>query len=206
MKTIEIEIQGAASEIVVGKLSKEELERIHAVMTENDLVEDADSDEPHYDYASFYYDSSLVDEAEVSEWHDTDNFLHQHGSYATGTIIVCDFETKEELYNGELSDLFKDDKYGPKVNHFTKEDLKENEMFLYAITSEKGTPFCGRIEVEDDHIFDIELLSISRISAKIGEMELGEIIEYIIYNDEDVDNDYYQTYGKSFEIDIFSFE
>lgn len=205
MKTIEIEIQGAASEIVVGKLSTEELERIHAVMAENDLVEDADSDEPYYDYASFYYDSSLVDEAEVSEWHDTDELLHQHGSYTEGTIIVRDFGTQEELYKGKLSELFENDEYGPEINHFTKEDLEENEVFLYALTSEKGTPFLGRIEVEDDHVFDINLLSISRISAKLEEMELGEIIEYIMYDDEDVNNDYYQTYGKDFEVNVLSF-
>lgn len=60
MKTLEIEIRGTASEVVVGSLSKEELNRIHEVMRENDLVDD-----DQYDYNSFYYDSYLVDEAEV---------------------------------------------------------------------------------------------------------------------------------------------
>jgi hypothetical protein len=199
MKTIEIEISGAASEIVVGSLSKEALSRIHKVMKENELMEEDDDDG---DYASFYYDSSLVDEAEVSNWHDTDSLFHQHGSHTAGTLIVRDFESQEELYCGELSDIFKKDEYGPEKNHFTKEDLRENEVMLHAESSEKGTPFSGRIEVEDDHVFDIELLSFSRVSVKVGEMDLGEIIEYIMYNDEDVDNDHYQTYGKGLELDI----
>ncbi|MFT6937285.1 MAG: hypothetical protein ACJA1N_001585 [Saprospiraceae bacterium] len=199
MKIIEIEISGAASEIVVGSLSKEELSQIHKVMKDNELMEEEDDDG---DYASFYYDSSLVDEAEVSNWHDTDNFFHQHGSHTAGTLIVRKFETKEELFSSELSDLFKKDKYGPEKNHFTKEDLGENEVMLYAVSSEKGTPFSGRIEVEDDHVFDIELLSFSRVSVEVGEMALGEIIEYMMYNDEDVDNDYYQTYGKGLELEI----
>lgn len=200
MKTIEIEINGAASEVVVGSLSKEELNRIHKVMKENDLVDDDD-----YDYTSFYYDSSLVSEAEVAEWYDTDNFLHQHGSYTHGTIVVRNHETEEELYSGELNELFKNDEYGPEKYEFTKEDVKENHVLFYALTSEKGTPFCGRIEVEDDHVFDIKLLTFSRISAKIDDRELCEIIEYIMYDDEDVDNDYYQTYGKDFEIDVVEF-
>ena len=58
MKTIEIEISGAASEIVVGSLSKDALSRIHKVMKDNDL-----EDEGEYDYQSFYYDSSLVTNA-----------------------------------------------------------------------------------------------------------------------------------------------
>ena len=103
---LEIEINGAASEVVVGSLSKEELNRIHKVMKENDLVDDDD-----YDYTSFYYDSSLVSEAEVAEWYDTDNFLHQHGSYTHGTIVVRNHETEEELYSGELNELFKNDEY-----------------------------------------------------------------------------------------------
>lgn len=200
MKTIEIEISGAASEVIIGSLSKEELNRIHEVMKENDLGEDDD-----YDYTSFYYDSSLVSDADVAEWHDTDNFLHQHGSYAHGTIVVRNYETEEELYRGELSDLFKNDEYGPEKYEFTKEDVEENHVLFYALTSEKGTPFCGRIEVEDDHVFDIDLLTFSRISAKIDDRELCEIIEYIMYDDEDVDNDYYQTYGKDFEIDVVEF-
>ncbi|MFT6937284.1 MAG: hypothetical protein ACJA1N_001584 [Saprospiraceae bacterium] len=197
MKTIEIEISGAASEIVVGSLSKEKLNRIHKVMKENDL-----EDEGEYDYRSFYYDSSLVSKAEVSQWHDTDQLLHQHGSYAYGYITVQNFETKEELYSGELIDLFENDKYGPEKNHFTKEDLGKDEVMLYAMTSEAGTPFCGRIEVEDDHVFDVKLLSFSRISAKIGDREMCEIIEYVMYNDEEVDNDYYETSGKDFELEI----
>ena len=197
MKTIEIEISGAASEIVVGSLSKEKLNRIHKVMKENDL-----EDEGEYDYRSFYYDSSLVSKAEVSQWHDTDQLLHQHGSYAYGYITVQNFETKEELYSGELIDLFENDKYGPEKNHFTKEDLGKDEVMLYAMTSEAGTPFCGRIEVEDDHFFDVKLLSFSRISAKIGDREMCEIIEYVMYNDEEVDNDYYETSGKDFELEI----
>ena len=201
MKTIEIEISGAASEIVVGSLSKDDLNRIHKVMKDNDLAEEYKG-ETDYDYTSFYYDSSLVDEAEVSEWHDTDDLFHQYGSYAVGTIIVRNFETQEELYSGELSDLFKNDEYGPEKHHFTKEDLGDNEVMLQAITSESGTPFCGRIEVEDDHVFDIKLLAFSRVHVKIGDVSLGEIIEYIMYNDEDVDNDYYQTYGKDFQIEI----
>jgi hypothetical protein len=199
MKTIEIEISGAASEIVVGSLSKEELSQIHKVMKDNELMEEEDDDG---DYASFYYDSSLVDEAEVSNWHDTDNFFHQHGSHTAGTLIVRNFETKEELFSSELSDLFKKDKYGPEKNHFTKEDLGKDEVMLYAMTSEAGTPFCGRIEVEDDHVFDVKLLSFSRISAKIGDREMCEIIEYVMYNDEEVDNDYYETSGKDFELEI----
>ena len=197
MKTIEIDISGAASEIVVGSLSKEELSRIHKVMKENDL-----EDEGEYDYKSFYYDSSLVDEAEVSNWHDTDNFFHQHGAHTAGNIYIRNFETGEELYSGNLNGLFEKDKYGPEKNHFTKDDLGENEVMFYVESLEKGTPFSGRIEVEDDHVFDIELLSVSRVSVKVGEMDLGEIIEYIIYNDEDVDNDHYQTYGKGLELEI----
>ena len=197
MKTIEIEISGAASEIVVGSLSKEALSRIHKVMKENDL-----EDEGEYDYRSFYYDSSLVSKAEVSQWHDTDQLLHQHGSYAYGYITVQNFETKEELYSGELIDLFENDKYDPEKNHFTKEDLGKDKVMLYAMTSEAGTPFCGRIEVEDDHVFDVKLLSFSRISAKIGDREMCEIIEYVMYNDEEVDNDYYETSGKDFELEI----
>ena len=69
MKTLEIEIKGTASEVVVGSLSREELSRIHEVMRENDLVDD-----DQYDYNSFYFDSYLVEEAEVCAWHDTDNF------------------------------------------------------------------------------------------------------------------------------------
>ena len=61
-------------------------------MKENDL-----EDEGEYDYQSFYYDSSLVSKAEVSQWHDTDNFFHQHGSHTAGTLIVRNFETQEEL-------------------------------------------------------------------------------------------------------------
>lgn len=197
MKTLEIEISGSASEIVVGSLSKEELSRIHKVMKENDL-----EDEGAYDYRSFYDDSSLVSEAKVSQWHDTDDLLHRHGSYTYGYITVQNVETEEELYSGELIDLFKNDKYGPEKNHFTKEDLEKDEVMLYAMTSEAGTPFCGRIEVEDDHVFDVKLLSISRISAKIGDREMCEIIEYVMYNDEDVDNDSYETSGKDFELGI----
>lgn len=198
MKILEIEIKGTASEVVVGSLSREELSRIHEVMRENDLVDD-----DQYDYNSFYFDSYLVEEAEVCAWHDTDNFLHQHGSYIYGTIVVRNHETGEELYNGELSDLFKDDEYGPEKNEFTKEDLIENQVLFYALTTETGTPFSGRIEVEDDHVFDIKLLTFSRISAKVNDWDLCEIIEYIMYDDEDVDNDYYTTSGKDFVIEIF---
>lgn len=200
MKTLEIEINGTASEVVVGRLTKEELNRIHQVMQKNDLI-----DEDSYDYTSFFYDSSLVSEADVSEWYETDSFLHQHGPYASGQITVRNFDTGEELYSGDLNELFKKDEYGPEKYEFSKADINEDEVLFHALTTEKGTPFCGRIEVEDDHVFDIELLSFSRISAEIDDYHLCEIIEYIIYNDEDVDNDYYQTYGKDFEIDIVNY-
>jgi tagatose-1,6-bisphosphate aldolase len=76
-------------------------------------------------------------------------------------------------------------------------------VLFYALTTETGTPFSGRIEVEDDHVFDIKLLTFSRISAKVNDWDLCEIIEYIMYDDEDVDNDYYSTSGKDFVIEIF---
>ena len=132
-------------------------------------------------------------------------------SWSEGESLLCEtWEKVRDHVDGaehyrvlaELIDLFENDKYGPEKNHFTKEDLGKDEVMLYAMTSEAGTPFCGRIEVEDDHVFDVKLLSFSRISAKIGDREMCEIIEYVMYNDEEVDNDYYETSGKDFELEI----
>jgi hypothetical protein len=194
MKKFEINIYGTASEVVAGHLAKETMERIHKVMEENDL-------ESEYEVIT---DWTYQEQADVPEWYDVDDLVHFWGGYYDGADYeIIDKQTGETIHEGSVAELVGDEFEFYDSYSADNDDIADDCSLMVGYTYEKGTTYAGTIEIEDDQEFDLSLLRICVSDVKVLDVFFAELIENVVYDDNDIFNDMWQTSGKSVEIDVY---
>ena len=152
MKKYEINILGGGAEIVVGNLTQEQVDSINKVMADNDIES----------LEEFYNDSDMIEKADVSDYFETDDLHHIYGPlYGGCTLEVTDKESGDVVFNEIFEDLDIEDEDDSIVTNEIYLDVEDNPI-LFVESIDKGTPFSGIIETEED--FDIK--------------EIGKMLKY----------------------------
>lgn len=171
MKKYKIIVQGYGGEVTIGSVDEDLKECLND--TEQDL-------------------SDLVQDLE-NGWYEIDDQYHAYGAANDFKIIVEDEqgETLYEMTYDELSD------YDLEVDYVCPEIDQEQDIVM-CVSYEKGTFFEGDLEIEED--FDITKLKVE-IHCEVGtdQFEVGDMLNRIYYNDEEIENWGGSTDGKSFE-------
>lgn len=190
MKKYEINVHGTGAEIVVGNLTKEQLETIYKVMENKGMTT----------FVEFYDDDELVEELGLEPWSEAGDLHHGYGPlYGEARLEVIDLETGDVIIDTPFKDLDIDNDDMPY--HEAYHDVKDNPI-IFCESIDKGTPYGGELEIEGG--FDINKLVYGIVEIMVNEDSTYELIASLSYDGTDIDNETMSTQGKSFEITILT--
>jgi hypothetical protein len=189
-RTYRIEMTGYGGEVVIGNVNEEAYE----YFVENEI----DLDEFAYDWEN----EMEVPEDKMpftpGEWHDCDDIAHENGveMYSSCWVTVYD-ENGEQVWehNLDTADLYED---GIEVEQVTEQYVNwhDGKVVFYGQNFEKGLFFGGDIELTAP--FDPK-----KLKFLTDDIDGWEICSCITYADQDIDNDDYDTTGKSSTYEFF---
>lgn len=184
MKSYKIEIYGDGAELVIGNLTKKQVNAINKTIDENDL--DSVSD--------FFDDEDLLKKHKIPYWHQIDNLYHKYGAYYSNSTIKVTDHNENVILDTECVEI-ESSNFEEKVFEVDKKPL------VFSISEDSGLCFSTTIELEDDEEFDINKLTLL-IDEIIVEAEYV-IISKILYDEEELYSDGEDTDGELFTINIY---
>lgn len=160
------------------------------------------------DLSDFAWDSDYADENNIPEdmwpfppgsWYECDSMGHANGvDRSAGTLQILD-ENGDTVYERSLEDLsgYEDDEPEFQCNDevFIGSQPDGTVVFI-GRSNEKGTFFEADIELKEP--FDI-----TKLVLGYDEIDGNEIINYVSYDDEDIDNWGGSTDGKSSDFGMY---
>ena len=183
----EIYTTGYANEIVVGTMDEETVEKIERLCEEHDLS-----------VADLFNDYDLLEENELSEWHENDNKEHIYGPSMDDAIInVVNLETNEvalekDFYYLECFEL-EEHSYELRTHQY------EGKPIFHYATVEKGVAMQGYLYLDEP--FEESKLSFKVVNLEIDCYEY-EIIYELYYDGEPIETEVDSTDYKDYVGDI----
>ena len=184
MKSYKIEIYGDGAELVVGNLTKKQVNTINKSIDENDL----DS------VSHFFDDEELLAKHKIPYWHQIDNLYHKYGPYYFNSTIKVTDHDENVILDSECVEI-ESSEFEEKVFNFDKKPL------VFSVAQDSGLCFSTTIELDDNDEFDINKLTIL-VDEVIVEAEYI-IISKILYDGEELYSEGEDTDGELFEINIY---
>ena len=180
-----IDISGASTECVLGSISEEKYEfwseRQDAL---GEHIGDSDND------------MDIADEFSLREWYEYDDTVHESGPLLGEATITISNADGDEIWSCPLA-LAECESRGVGIHRarsFKKEDLA-GSFYFFGRTLEKGAGFSGTVQ---SPYFQPSLLA-----ATYDDILGTEIVYYLQYDGEDIENEDSSTRTNSSEFEVF---
>lgn len=171
-----VQIWGYGSEVTIGRVDKEQME-ILLEDTGKELTDKVyELDTPHYEI---------------------DDQLHCWGCGIDDATIIVKDENEVEVLNTENGIGMQDDL---ELYYFKYTELDHDSPLLMTISGEKGSFFEGSFECDEFDINKFKLIIQEEVG--INDYYVGDIINGVSYDGEELDNFGGDTTGKSFDVVI----
>ena len=189
-RTYRLEMAGYGGEVVIGTVDPE----AYDYFVENDI----DLDEFAYDWENEMGVPEDKMPFNPGEWHDCDDLAHENGveMFSSCRVTVYD-ENNDEVWSHSL-DVGELDEDGIEVEGVSEHYVNWNDgkVVFYGQNFEKGLFFGGDIELTAP--FDPK-----KLKFLTDDIDGWEICNYVSYAGVDINNDDYDTTGKSSTYEFF---
>jgi hypothetical protein len=158
--------------------------------------------------SDFAWDSDYAEENNIPEemwpfppgsWYECDNMAHANGvDKNSGTLQICD-ENNDTVYERSLVDISGGDDNEPEWSSGDEAWIgsqPDGTVVFIGNSNEKGTFFEGGIELTTP--FDI-----TKLTLGYDEIDNNEIVNFVTYNNQDIDNYGGSTDGKSSDFGFY---